>query len=81
MHDIRPITYITVDTRIHHTGELTPLCLWWGGHPYHISKVISSGPGYCTGGGKGGIAYDCLIHGQRRVLYWDGKTWFMERKT
>ena len=80
MYYLRPVTYITVDTRIHPDGELTPMCIWWGRKMYHISRVVAVGPGYSKKAGRICTVYDCLIRGRRRLLFWDGKAWFVELK-
>lgn len=81
MADYRLISYITVDTRIHPNGDLTPMCLWWDHKPYHISRVVHVGPGCSVKAGRNCTVYDCLIHGKRKLLFWDGKAWFIERNT
>lgn len=73
--------YVTVEAKFSAAGELLPVWLEWeDGRRFAIDKVLEHRPAASLKVGGAGERYSCMICGEPRFLFYEGKRWFVEAK-
>ena len=71
--------YIRVVAELGADGHITPLYIIWpDGRRFDIDKVLDTGFSSSTKTGSSGVRYSVKIAGQSKVLWRDGRGFFVE---
>lgn len=71
--------YVRVVAEMGPDGHITPLCvLWPDGRRFDVDDVIETGYSSSAKTGSSGVRYVVEIAGQRKILWRDGRGFFVE---